>query len=318
MRNKDTAKKSNITFIIFTYNEEKKIKYPIKCFLPYGEVIVSDDSSTDRTVEIAKRLGAKVIKRKVHGAGFVENKEEAEFIFSHIKTDWIFWGYADELVPKNCLDLYKKISSESKYKIVIQKRKNLHYDSNSEFVPCYVSINFFRKDAIDFSNNTIHQVGKFAYHVKPSEVLYLSPIDEYSVYHFSRDNTESIIRKFNNYTSIHAQSTSAKFIGLKIIFIPIYTFFSNYLFLGSFKYGLIGLIVSIQFAIYSFLTLSKAYEKSQNITLDSIERKFILEKEKILKQSPKTTPFRAIIARINISLISRIHKYYKFRQMKDD
>lgn len=309
--------KSNITFIIFTYNEEKRIKYPIKCFLPYGEVIVSDDSSTDNTVKIAEKLGARVIKRKTH-LPFVENKEETEFIFSHVDTDWVFWGFADEIVPKTCLELYKKISSESQYKIVIQKRKTLLYDSNSEFVPCDVSINFFKKDALNFSDNTIHQMGKFSSHVKPSEVLYLPSIDEYSVYHFSCYNTENVIRNFNIYSSLHAQSTSENFLGIKLIFIPIYTFLNIYFLLGAFEYGPKGLIISTQFAIYSFLTLAKAYEKKQNITLDSIEKNFISGKEKILKKSPKTSLLQTVIANINIAIISRIHKYYKFRQIKDN
>ncbi len=309
--------KSNITFIIFTCNEEKRIEYPIKCFLPYGEVIISDDSSKDNTVKIAKKLGAKIIKRKTH-LPFIENKEETEFIFNHVKTDWVFWGFVDELVPKTCLDLYKKISSESKYKIVIQKRKTMLYDSNSEFVPCDVSINFFRKDSLDFSNNTIHQMGKFSSHVKSSEVLYLPPVDEYSVYHFSRYNTESVIRNFNIYSSLHAQSTSGKFLGLKLIFIPIYTFLNTYFLLGAFKYGLRGLIVSVQFTIYSFLTLSKAYEKSEKITLDSIEKNFISGKEKIIKKSPKTNLFEFFVAKIKVAVISRIHKYYKFRQIKNN
>lgn len=316
MKLSDKLTKSNITFIIFTYNEEKRIEYPIKCFLPYGQVLVVDNFSDDKTVGISQKAGAEVIRYK--NDGWVETKKEVDFIYKHVKTDWVFWGFADEMMSKTCLDLYKKISLESKYKIVIQKRKTLFYDSNSEFVPCYVSINFFRKDAIDFSNNTIHQIGKFISHVKSSEVLYLPPIDEYSVYHFSRYNTESIIRNFNSYSSVHAQSTSTKFIGLKIIFIPIYSFFFNYLFFGSFKYGLRGLIVSIQFAIYSFLTLTKAYEKSQNITLDSIEKKFVSGKEKILKQSPKTVFYKIIIAKIKIALISRMHKYYKFRQLRDN
>lgn len=315
MKSKNTEKKSNITFIIFTYNEEKRIEYPIKCFLPYGQVLIVDNFSSDNTVGVSQKTGAKVIRYK--NDGWVETKKEADFVYKHVKTDWVFWGFADEMVPKTCLDLYKKISNESKYKIVVQKRKTLFYDSNDEFAPCDVAIKFFQKDAIDFSNNTIHQVGKFFSHVKPSEVLYLPPIDEYSVYHFSRYNTESIMKNFNKYSSIHAQSTSTKFIGLKIVFIPIYSFFSNYLFFGMFKYGLKGMIVSTQYAIYSFLTLAKAYEKSQNITLDSIENKFISGKEKILKQSPKTTLFRTIIAKIKIALISRLHKYYKFRQIKD-
>ncbi|MEK7177813.1 MAG: glycosyltransferase [Patescibacteria group bacterium] len=307
--------KSNIIFIIFTYNEEKRIEYPIRCFLPYGEVIVSDDSSTDNTVKIAEKLGAKVIKRKTH-LPFVENKEETEFIFSHVKTDWVFWGFADEIVPKKCLDLIKKISLETKYKIVVQKRKTMLYDPESEFVPVDVSVNFFRKDSLDFSTNTIHQMGKFASHVKPDEVLYLPPIDEYSVYHYSRYNTESIINNLNTYSSLHARSASEKLIGMKMIFFPTFTFLKIYFLEGAIRYGLKGLIVSIQYAIYFFMVYAKAYENSQNVTLDSIESKFAVSKKNILKKSPKTSLLKIYLSKIWILFISKIHKFYKFKQIK--
>ena len=50
---KSYKRKSNITFIIGTLNEEKRIAYPLKSFLPYGDVLVVDHYSTDGTVEVA-------------------------------------------------------------------------------------------------------------------------------------------------------------------------------------------------------------------------------------------------------------------------
>ena len=52
--------KNNITFVIFTYNEEKRIEYPIRNFINYGNVIIIDNFSTDKTKEIAEKLWAKV------------------------------------------------------------------------------------------------------------------------------------------------------------------------------------------------------------------------------------------------------------------
>jgi glycosyltransferase involved in cell wall biosynthesis len=65
-----TSKKNTIiSFIIPTYNSERTIGNCIKSILSQRvkgvekEIIVVDDRSEDRTVEIAKRLGAKVIVR---------------------------------------------------------------------------------------------------------------------------------------------------------------------------------------------------------------------------------------------------------------
>lgn len=294
------------------FNEEKRIKYPIKCFLPYGDVIVSDNLSTDRTVEIAKNLGAKVIKRKTHRAQFIENKIETDFIFNYVKTEWVFFGFADDMVPKTCLELYKKISQENKYKIVVQKRKTLLYDSNTEHSGL-ISIKFFRKDSLDFSNNTIHQMGKFASHVKPSEILYLPPIDEYSTYHFALETTESWLPKLNSYTSCEANSIKNKIFPLKIVFFPIFTFFEAYIFNGLWKYSIKGFILSTRFAIGTFVNLAKKYEKDNNLTLDSIEKSFSVQKRRLLDHSPRSNILQKTWAGITVFFISRIHKWYKLR-----
>ncbi len=303
--------KSNITFIIFTYNEEKRIEYPIKCFLPYGEVIISDDSSTDNTVKIAEKLGAKILKRKVHETIFVENKEEAEFIFSHVKTDWVYWGFSDTMISKTCLELYEKISQENKYKIIVQKLKTLLYNSHEYFNHLNVTTRFFRKDSVDFSNNTIHQMGKFASHVKPSEILYLLPIDEYSLYHFSTNITESTVSNMNKYSDDHAQSTS-KLSFLRMILWSVSFFMMAYFLNGGFKYGAEGFIVAVQYSLYPFIVYSKTYEKKYNFTSQSIENNFAKKKKRLLKISPKSNIFQKSIGYLENHFISFIHKKYKF------
>ncbi len=54
----------SLSVLILTKNEEKNIKRAIKSVLSIAdEIIVLDSGSTDKTVEIAKNLGAKVYFR---------------------------------------------------------------------------------------------------------------------------------------------------------------------------------------------------------------------------------------------------------------
>src|SRR3989338_9747128 len=308
------SKKSNITFIIFTYNEEKRISFPIKCYLPYGDVIISDDSSTDNTVKIAQNLGARVIKRKVYGSLFNENKKELDFVFSHVNTDWVFIGFADEMIPKTCLNLYKKISEDSTYKIVVQKSKTLFFDTKSEFASWGVVIKFFKKDAIDFSNNKIHQMGKFMSHVKPNEIFYLPPLDEFSIYHFQKYTTDTFISNYKSYTTAHAQSIAPSLSAFQIIVNPIITFLTNYLLGGGFRYGIKGFIITMHFSYYTFLTYAKAYEIRNNISEESCEKKFLNKKKDLLNNSPHSSKLKRIIANGRMFFISRLFEYIKFRK----
>ena len=62
----EVGKYPGISIIIPAYNEEKALERTLLHFLPFKEkynleIIVADDASTDRTVEIAERFADKVV-----------------------------------------------------------------------------------------------------------------------------------------------------------------------------------------------------------------------------------------------------------------
>ena len=56
--------RSRIGIVIPARNEEKTIKKVIVTLKKYGDVLVVDDSSSDKTTLILKNLGTKFIKNK--------------------------------------------------------------------------------------------------------------------------------------------------------------------------------------------------------------------------------------------------------------
>jgi len=81
-----------ITAVIITLNEEEKIADCIKSVLPVcNECIIIDAESTDRTVEIAEQLGAKVFIKKWNGYGAARN-----YGASLAHNSWILSIDADE------------------------------------------------------------------------------------------------------------------------------------------------------------------------------------------------------------------------------
>lgn len=305
-------KKSNITFVVFAYNEEKRIEYPIKNFLPYGNVIISDDGSTDRTVIRAKQLGAQVIKRKVHSP-YLESGEETDFIFKHIKTDWVYLGSIDEMVPLSCLEVYKRISNDSSYKLVIQNRKTLMFNKLHEYIPVYTQVKFFRKDALNFHNSRIHDMGTLAEHVKPSEIFFLPSIDEYSIYHFSTHTTKSLLDNFNKYTEIESKLINTKNILFKIIFVPLFYFIMVYVLQRSFRYGIEGLIIAVENSYYAFLLYAKAYERDTHNTKEEIEKAFEKKKNKLLKIVPNSGRIKKIFAYLQHYFVKKLYILRKFK-----
>ncbi len=103
-----------ISVYIIAYNEAEKIRDCINSVLWADEIIVADSHSTDGTIEISEKLGAKVVQIKFDGYGKLRNQA-----ISHCTGDWIFSLDSDErcttevrdeilaLIENAPLDIYK-------------------------------------------------------------------------------------------------------------------------------------------------------------------------------------------------------------------
>ena len=121
----DQKYNSPITFVVFTYNEEQRIEWVIKNFSGWGPVLVVDSFSEDRTVEIAKSYGCEVLLHKNHG--WVEDNETVTKVKAAVKTAWIYWAFADEMVDESTLAAILKAARSGKFRIVNIIRKNYYY-----------------------------------------------------------------------------------------------------------------------------------------------------------------------------------------------
>ena len=90
--------KPTISVVIPTLNEEQQIGEILSNLAeqtyPIEEIIVADAGSVDKTVEIAKNAGARIIKGARPAYGRTEGAKEA-------KSDWVFFFDADTRVPSN-------------------------------------------------------------------------------------------------------------------------------------------------------------------------------------------------------------------------
>jgi glycosyltransferase involved in cell wall biosynthesis len=96
-----------VTTVILTFNEEIHIDRAIKCANTFSsEVIVVDSYSTDRTVELAIGLGARVLQNP-----FVSHARQLNWALDHgeIKTPWTLRLDADEIIGP---DLAARIRDE--------------------------------------------------------------------------------------------------------------------------------------------------------------------------------------------------------------
>lgn len=84
-----------ISAVVICKNEEKHIEKALRSAAWADEVLVVDSGSTDATLEIAERLGARILTRE--WTGFAAQKQ---FAIDNAQNDWIFSLDSDEVISE--------------------------------------------------------------------------------------------------------------------------------------------------------------------------------------------------------------------------
>lgn len=256
-----------ISVVISAYNEEKNIKLCIESVEDLAdEVIVVDNSSTDDTLEIAKKAGAKVYSQanNPHKIDLQKN-----FGFEKASQEWILSLDADERVtPRLVQEIKKTISEEGRVNGYLIPRKNIIFGKwikNSIWWPDY-QLRLFKKGKGKFNKATVHQ----PLDVK-GEVKHMSE----PIVHHNYESISQFVSRMNTiYTEIEAEGIAQekqKLSWTDAVRMPSADFFKTFFLQKGYKDGLHGLVLSILQAFYMFLVFAKVWERQGFYEKDSKE-----------------------------------------------
>ncbi|CAA6826010.1 MAG: Glycosyl transferase, family 2 [uncultured Sulfurovum sp.] len=141
--------KKDISVIILTLNEEKHIKRCIESLKPFvKEIFIVDSFSTDKTIEIAEALGAKVYQNKWpnnHAIQFQWGLDNCP-----IETEWVMKMDSDEYIePELASEIPKRLENlEDNISGIYLKRKVFFMDKWIRWGAFYphVLLRIWRKD----------------------------------------------------------------------------------------------------------------------------------------------------------------------------
>ena len=243
-----------ISAIILTKNEEKNIVDCIQGLKWCDEILVIDDNSTDRTVEVAKKLSVRVL---IHSLDDDFSKQRS-YGSQEAKGDWVFFVDADERVSESLAfeitNRIKESPTESYDGFFIRRidnmwgKKMLHGETGNIQL-----VRLVKKDSGKWEGR-VHEAWK----TKGVLGQLKNPL-----LHYPHQTVSEFLAEINFYTDIRAKELYKK--GVKahwwsVIVYPKAKLFLNYILKMGFLDGMPGHVFAITMSFHSFLVRGKLWQ----------------------------------------------------------
>lgn len=278
------ARIPNLTFVVFTYNEEARLPLVIRNFRSYGHILIVDNYSTDRTRDIANEQGCDVLLNRNEG-GFMENQQTCDNVQAAVHTDWMFWIAADELVAADALEELERLIRLDRYDVICMMRKNYFQGAFCHDIATGYRARAFKKNTIDFRNNKIHEFGRI---VVPKERVYYMP-SRYFVHHLISNTAATYLETIQRYTEIEQKVRAPEELDrslLYLLLLPFKALWGDYILKGGVKGGRQAMHLSAMMMTYSLLKVIKGYEAKMGLTAEEIAQRNRQIAETILQTIP--------------------------------
>src|SRR3954464_2882186 len=243
-----------ITATIITYNEERNIARAMESLRCCDEIVVVDSGSSDRTAEIAEKLGARVIESE--WGGYARQKNYAAECAGN---DWIMSLDADEALSEALEgEIWQIKKAGPRFQAYTMPRLAQYLGRwilHSGWYPDR-KVRLFNRKSAKWTGTFVHESVSV-----DGEVGHLRS----NLLHFTCSSLSEHLRSMDTYTTLAAQeivSLGKPVTFLKLLLDPGWTFFRTYLLHLGFLDGFEGLIIAYMAGFYNFVKYSKARHMS--------------------------------------------------------
>jgi glycosyltransferase involved in cell wall biosynthesis len=238
-----------ISATIIACNEERNIARAIESLRCCDEILVVDSGSTDRTIEIAEKLGARVIESP--WPGYAKQKNLAAERACH---DWIFSLDADEALSEALeAEIWQLKKNGPRFDAYTMPRMAQYLGRwilHSGWYPD-------RKVRL-YNRSKARWVGEFVHEsvAVDGTVGHLQS----NLLHHTCESMAEHVKSMDRYTTLAARRQRVGYANL--MFEPAWTFLRTYFLQAGFLDGFEGLTIAYMAAMYTFLKYAKARNMS--------------------------------------------------------
>lgn len=239
-----------ISATIITHNEERNIPRAIESLRCADEIVVVDSGSTDRTVELAEKLGARVIESP--WPGYAKQKN---FATERAEHDWILSLDADESLSEALeAEIWRLKKAGPQYDAYTMPRLARYLGKwirHSGWYPDRKIRLYHRAKGTwvgDFVHESIKVDGAIGHM-------------EGNLLHFTCDSLSEHLKSMDRYTTLAAEQIVANkedVTWARLLGEPPWTFLKTYVIRQGYMDGVEGLAIANMAALYNFLKYAKA------------------------------------------------------------
>ncbi|WP_457640831.1 glycosyltransferase family 2 protein [Persephonella sp.] len=242
-----------LSIALISFNEEDRIGDVLDAVHDIAsEIVVVDSGSTDKTVDIARKYGAKVFLEKWKGY-----KDQKNSALEKCSQDWILFLDCDEVVSqdlkKSIIDAVQNPSADGYF--INRKTVYLGKVLKYAFQPDWKLRLVKRSSNPRWEGGNVHE-----YLVIDGKTSKING----DLLHYSYRDIYDHFMKVVNYSKLSAEDMykrGKKFSLLKLILNPWASFFKEYFLKKGFFDGIRGLIIAVSTLFYTFLKYIYLWEK---------------------------------------------------------
>jgi len=245
---------AKLSVVVLTKNEEACIAECLTSVKWADEIIVVDDESTDRTIEIARQYTDKVFFRKMD----IEGKHR-NWAYSQARNPWVLSLDADETAtPELKIEIEKAITSGEfiAYDIPLRNYIGNYWVKYGGWYPAS-KLRLFKKDKFRYEEAEVHPRvfidGPWG-HLKSDIIHKGYPDLEHFLNSVNRQSTLEAVKWINTGRKMSLGHAAWRTID---------RFFRRYLRKKAYKDGMYGLIIAFFDSLYQILSYAK-FREMQN------------------------------------------------------
>ena len=241
-----------ISILLPTFNSAATVRETLESVKWADEILIVDSFSTDRTLEIGREYGARIIQHE-----YLNSARQKNWAAPQCKHEWVLQIDTDETLEEGSREEIEAAlqSSETVDAFRLPRKNHVlgRWMRHAGIYPDYQT-RLFRRDQGRWIEREVH-----AHVVVPGEVGNLKR----HIMHFGMPNLSKQLRNLDRYTRYEAdelRKQGIRFGWSRVILRPWLVFLHRYFWLRGFLEGWRGLILCGYFGIYDFLSQAKLWE----------------------------------------------------------